>query len=79
MIKLLLRCLALAGAVALPLLLLAPPLASQQTLATTVTSDDESTPPEQGSVNWLRDYDAAISRSASTGKPLFVLFQEVPG
>lgn len=77
MIKLLLGCLTLAAAIGLMLLLPAQPLASQQTLA--VSTVDDETPPEQGSVNWLRDYDAAISRSASTGKPLFVLFQEIPG
>lgn len=36
-------------------------------------------PVELGQVHWLRDYDDAISKSKSTGKPIFLLFQEVPG
>ena len=34
---------------------------------------------EVGKVNWGRDLDAALEASAKSGKPLFVLFQEVPG
>ena len=34
---------------------------------------------EVGSVAWGRDLDAAYARSAETGKPVLVLFQEVPG
>ena len=36
-------------------------------------------PVEVGSVAWGRDVDAALERGAATGKPVFVLFQEVPG
>jgi len=36
-------------------------------------------PAELGAVNWGRDLDAAKKHSAETGKPVFVLFQEVPG
>jgi hypothetical protein len=36
-------------------------------------------PIEVGDVRWGRDFDAALEKSAKTGKPLLVLFQEVPG
>ena len=35
--------------------------------------------PEIGKVSWKRDFDGALAASAKSGKPLFVLFQEVPG
>lgn len=34
---------------------------------------------ELGQVNWGRDLDAAKAKSAQSGKPILVLFQEVPG
>lgn len=34
---------------------------------------------EVGHVNWGRDFDAALKMSAASGKPVLVLFQEVPG
>ena len=34
---------------------------------------------ELGQVSWGRDLDDAKSKSAETGKPILVLFQEVPG
>ena len=36
-------------------------------------------PVEIGLVQWERDFEAAKKTAADTGKPLFVLFQEVPG
>ncbi|MCG8419585.1 MAG: thioredoxin family protein [Proteobacteria bacterium] len=36
-------------------------------------------PKELGWVAWGRDYDRAAALSARTGKPIFLLFQEVPG
>ncbi|MEO0454392.1 MAG: VPGUxxT family thioredoxin-like (seleno)protein, type 2 [Verrucomicrobiota bacterium] len=36
-------------------------------------------PIEVGTVQWNRDHDAALALSAQTGKPVFALFQEVPG
>ena len=39
----------------------------------------ESQRVELGSVEWTRDHDAALKRSKETGKPVFLLFQEVPG
>lgn len=34
---------------------------------------------ELGAVRWGRDYDAAVARSRASGRPVFLLFQEVPG
>lgn len=34
---------------------------------------------ELGDVEWKRDFDAAVETAESSGKPLFVLFTEVPG
>src|SRR5258706_973783 len=39
----------------------------------------ESAPRELGKVRWHRDFDAATAESRASGRPLFVLFQEVPG
>ena len=40
----------------------------------------ETDPPvELGAVNWSRDLNAAKTQSDKTGKPILVLFQEVPG
>jgi hypothetical protein len=36
-------------------------------------------PIEVGDVRWGRDFDAALEGSAKTGKPILVLFQEIPG
>jgi copper chaperone CopZ len=36
-------------------------------------------PIELGKVEWLRNYDQAIAQSKATDKPIFLLFQEVPG
>jgi len=43
------------------------------------TDLDQANPVEVGEVRWSRDYKGALSRSRQTGKPLFLLFQEVPG
>lgn len=34
---------------------------------------------ELGTVKWQRDHDSALALSVKTGKPVFLLFQEVPG
>ncbi|MEO0414525.1 MAG: hypothetical protein AAF226_06190 [Verrucomicrobiota bacterium] len=34
---------------------------------------------EVGIVDWGRDVDAALEQSVESGKPVFLLFQEVPG
>lgn len=36
-------------------------------------------PTELGLVNWMRDYEKAMQRAEAEGKPVFILFQEVPG
>ncbi|MEZ5385341.1 MAG: VPGUxxT family thioredoxin-like (seleno)protein, type 2 [Prosthecobacter sp.] len=36
-------------------------------------------PEEAGKVAWGRDLDAALAASRQTGKPVFALFQEIPG
>ncbi len=36
-------------------------------------------PEEVGKVTWNRDYDAALALAKASGKPIFLLFQEVPG
>lgn len=36
-------------------------------------------PEELGAVEWLRDYDQALAQAKKTGKPVLILFQEVPG
>ena len=36
-------------------------------------------PIEIGTVNWGRDLDQALRESGQTGRPVFLLFQEVPG
>jgi len=36
-------------------------------------------PEELGAVTWLRDYEKAQKASEETGKPVLILFQEVPG
>jgi len=38
-----------------------------------------SNPIEAGTITWGRDLDAALAASKSTGKPIFALFQEIPG
>ena len=39
----------------------------------------QGNPIEVGNVKWLRDHDKALNLSKKTGKPVFMLFQEVPG
>ncbi|MHC4778921.1 MAG: hypothetical protein ACYTFG_10140 [Planctomycetota bacterium] len=36
-------------------------------------------PPELGAVTWLRDFDAGRGRARKSGKPILLLFSEVPG
>lgn len=36
-------------------------------------------PVEVGKVRWGRDHDAALAAAKTSGKPVFLLFQEVPG
>lgn len=51
-------------------------------LAISVTTYADQTAPnpvEVGDVRWGRDFDAALKESATEGKPVLVLFQEIPG
>ena len=47
--------------------------------ATAYGGETIKNPIEVGDVRWGRDFDAASANSAKTGKPLLVLFQEIPG
>ncbi len=47
--------------------------------ATAYGSQAAQNPVEVGNVNWGRDFDAALQMSAESGRPVLVLFQEVPG
>lgn len=40
---------------------------------------EKKNPVEVGKVIWERDYEAALASSKKSGKPVFLLFQEVPG
>ncbi len=42
-------------------------------------SFDNPQPEELGKVKWLRDINVATKQAAKTNKPIFLLFQEVPG
>lgn len=52
-------------------------LAALLVLAQGVAANDTAI--EVGAVNWGRDLDQAQKLSGETGRPVFVLFQEVPG
>ena len=43
------------------------------------TGSDPNQPVETGTVAWGRDLEAALAASGKSGKPVFALFQEVPG
>jgi hypothetical protein len=36
-------------------------------------------PVELGQVRWRRDFEAGLAEAKRTGKPVLLLFQEVPG
>ncbi|MBK8152882.1 MAG: thioredoxin family protein [Saprospiraceae bacterium] len=44
-----------------------------------IPARSQSQPEELGLVRWLRDMNSAQEKSKSTGKPILILFQEVPG
>ncbi len=47
---------------------------------TLLTASCSAAPPEEGGkVSWGRDLDAALAASRQSGKPVFALFQEIPG
>ena len=43
------------------------------------SASDAGQPEEAGKVTWLRDLDTALKSSSASGKPVFALFQEIPG
>jgi hypothetical protein len=47
--------------------------------STVVGQQSENEVVEKGTVNWTNDLDVAKQESKKTGKPLFLLFQEIPG
>lgn len=48
-------------------------------LFTAFSAKAAENPVEAGSVQWGRDLNVALKNSADTGKPVLVLFQEIPG
>ena len=40
---------------------------------------EDKQPEELGKVKWLRNYDAALKQAKAVGKPIMLVFQEVPG
>ncbi|MEO0509588.1 MAG: VPGUxxT family thioredoxin-like (seleno)protein, type 2 [Verrucomicrobiota bacterium] len=48
-------------------------------LIISVAAAQAATHKELGDVDWLRNYDQAIEQSKESGKPILILFQEVPG
>jgi hypothetical protein len=40
---------------------------------------DTTQPEEAGKVTWMRDLDTALAASRKSGRPIFALFQEIPG
>lgn len=69
----------LGGLCAAALLALSAPVGAQQTGQQGARNAASSQPGELGKVRWWRDEAAAKLEARATGKPLLVLFQEVPG
>ena len=46
---------------------------------TSVSADDPASAVEKGAVEWNSDLAEAKKLSAKTGRPIFFLFQEIPG
>lgn len=46
---------------------------------TSCSAKDIAQPEEAGTATWLRDLDTALAASGKSGKPVFALFQEIPG
>ena len=49
------------------------------TLISSCSATDPDTPPEIGTLEWKTDYPKALAESKKSSKPIFALFQEVPG
>lgn len=52
---------------------------SQIALSGKKQSAQNHQPDELGTVNWLRNFDAGLAKAREDKKPVFLLFQEVPG
>lgn len=61
------------------LILIALLLISTQVESNAGSLFGSDTPKELGRIEWMRNYEDAQARSAAEGKPIFLLFQEVPG
>lgn len=48
-------------------------------VATAAMAGETQPPVELGKIQWLRDFDAGMARAKEEGKPVLLLFQEVPG
>ena len=48
-------------------------------LHSSCSAADSAQPEEAGKVTWMRDLDTALAASGKSGKPVFALFQEIPG
>lgn len=59
------------------------PKSFPETVEETSPEMSRDTPPdnpvELGAVHWLRDLEQGLAQSRQTGKPVLILFQEVPG
>ncbi|MFK7927769.1 MAG: thioredoxin family (seleno)protein, partial [Myxococcota bacterium] len=58
---------------------IAPAAATESTPITAVRTDPVAQPHELGQIAWIRDLEAGKAEAKSTGKPLLLLFTEVPG
>ena len=47
--------------------------------AKTKAAKKDAPRPELGAVAWIRDHDAGFAEAKRAKKPVFLLFQEVPG
>lgn len=56
-----------------------PPVASAQDPAPVPATPDAAPRPELGRVAWRRDFDPALAAAKQAEKPVFLLFQEIPG
>ncbi|HEX5054415.1 MAG TPA: VPGUxxT family thioredoxin-like (seleno)protein, type 2 [Planctomycetota bacterium] len=59
--------------------LLAAPVCAQTPAVKIPGQGSVAATPELGSVAWQRDFDAALATSAAQHRPVFLLFQEIPG
>ncbi len=46
---------------------------------TSCSAKETKIPPEVGNVNWQQNYAKTLAKAKESKKPIFALFQEVPG